>query len=145
MEYPRFASIARWSRATLDVAAFAYRPVAVGEGVETRELTIAAVSASYFHFFDAQAVLGRFFTTSEDTVPAGARVAVLSHAYWRSEYGGRRDVLGRSMKIGTESYTVIGVAPPGFEGISDQRAPIALVPVTTYGASVRPSYYRKLQ
>jgi predicted permease len=145
MEYPRYSAILKWSRSTSDVAAVAYRPVAVGEGVATRELTIAAVSASFFGFFDAKPQLGRFFQAREDSIPAGERVAVLSDAHWRTEYGGRRDVLGARITIGTAQYTIIGVAPPGFEGITDQRAPVAFVPVTAFGATLRPTYYRRLQ
>ena len=47
-----------------------------------------------------------------------------------------RDVLGKSLRVGTRIYTIIGVAPPGFEGVSDERAPIAFIPVTAFAASV---------
>ena len=145
MEYPRYAAIMRWSRGTSAVAAFGYRPVAVGDGAATRERTVAVVSASFFNFFNARPQLGRFFSAREDTLPAGERVAVLSDAFWRSEYGGRRDVLGTQIKIETHNYTIVGIAPPGFEGIADQRPPIAFVPATAYGASLRPTYYRRLE
>jgi predicted permease len=51
-------------------------------------------------------------------------------------------VLGKSIRIGTRLYTIIGVAPPGFEGASDGRAPIAFMPLTTFAASVAPDFYR---
>jgi predicted permease len=103
--------------------------VAVGIGDAARERRVGAASASIWSFFDAKPVIGRFFTADEDQVPAGTRVAVLSHAFWRSEYGGDPKVLGKTMHIGPGIYTIIGVAPKGFAGLS-LETPAAFAPIT---------------
>jgi predicted permease len=110
------------------------------------EMPVGIVSASFWSFFDAKPALGRYFTASEDSIPAGSPVAVLSYAYWQARYGGSRDVLGRSVQIGPVPCTIIGVAPPGFIGIPDEAAPAAFIPATLYGYGVssargRPDYY----
>jgi predicted permease len=142
LEYKRYQDFARTSRAITQAAAFGYRSMAVGDGEATQARVVAIASASYFDFFSARPVLGRFYTAQEDSLPAGAGVTVIGYGFWQTEYAGARDVLGKSIRIGTRLYTIIGVAPPGFEGASDGRAPIAFMPLTTFAASVAPNFYR---
>jgi len=138
--YPNYTDFQKWRRTTSASAAFAYRRMAVGDGDDTKNLAVSAVSASYFGFFDAKPVLGRFFTAAEDTPPAGENIAVISYAFWQSNYAGRPDALGASLRMGKVLYRVIGVAPNGFDGVSDQRAPIAFIPITAHAASVEPKF-----
>jgi predicted permease len=142
LEYKRYQDFARTSRSITQAAAFGYRSMAVGDGEATQARVVAIASASYFDFFSARPVLGRFYTAQEDSLPAGAGVTVIGYGFWQTEYAGARDVLGKSIRIGTRLYTIIGVAPPGFEGASDGRAPIAFMPLTTFAASVAPNFYR---
>src|SRR5688500_14372074 len=116
------------------VAAFTERPLAVGEGEAALERRVAAVSASYFGLFDARPALGRFFVEAEDVAPRGADVAVLSHDFWRTAYGGR-DVLGERLQIGDVRATIVGVAPPGFAGVNDADPPVAYLPITAFAGS----------
>jgi hypothetical protein len=62
-------------------------------------------------------------------------VAVLSNAMWESQYGGRSNVLGSKIQIGSVVYTVIGVAAPRFVGLWPERPPAAFIPLTTFGAA----------
>jgi predicted permease len=135
-QYARNADLARLTTSFSMVAMHATRQLAVGIGADAREMRIAVVSASFFDFFDAPPVIGRYFSRSEDAPPSGTPVAVLSHATWRSRYGGRRDALGSRLQIGAVGYTIIGVAPEGFVGLWPLRPPVAFIPVSTYAASV---------
>src|SRR6266536_480708 len=58
--YTTYADLSRWSRSLSHLAAFAFRTMAVGDGEETKQLHVGIVSASFFDFFDARPVLGRF-------------------------------------------------------------------------------------
>ncbi|MGA2132764.1 MAG: ABC transporter permease [Bryobacteraceae bacterium] len=71
------------------------------------------VSYEFFHLFGAQPSLGRTFTAEEDR-PRGGNVAVLSNGLWRRRFGADPGMVGRSLKLGGEAYTVIGVLSPGF-------------------------------
>jgi predicted permease len=143
LEYATVADLARWSTAFSATAAFTYRDEAVGSGEDVKELVVAVVSSSFFDFFSARPVIGRFFGPEEDVVPLGSPVVVLAYSYWQSRYAGRADVLGTTLRIGVESYRVIGVAPRHFEGIADQRPPVAFVPATRYGVMIDPAYASK--
>lgn len=134
-QYARFKDLERWTTSFSSAAGHTARALAVGTGDAAREMQVGVVSASFFGFFDAPPLLGRYFTESEDQTPAGTAVAVLSHTMWQTQYGERRDVLGESVQIGPVVYTIIGVAPAGFVGLWPDRPPVAYIPITSYAAS----------
>jgi predicted permease len=135
-EYARYLDFARYTKTLDAIAVLAGNQFAVGVGEEAKEMQIGIVSASFWSFFDAKPALGRYFTASEDSIPTGSPVTVLSYAFWQARYGGSPDVLGKTMQIGPVPCTIIGVAPPGFVGIPDQGMPAAFIPATLYGYGV---------
>ncbi len=68
------------------------------------------VSAPYFSIFHARPLLGRTFAPDEDQ-PGKEHVVVLSHRVWQNRFGGNPGIIGRSIRLNGESYTVIGVMP----------------------------------
>ncbi|HET7251747.1 MAG TPA: ABC transporter permease, partial [Gemmatimonadales bacterium] len=133
VQYARYADLTRWTTSFDRTAEFTTRQLAIGVGSDAREMTVAAVSASFFGFFDASPAVGRYFTTAEDTTPTGAAVAVLGYGLWQTRYGGG-DVLGQTLQVGATLYTIIGVAPRGFAGLWPGKPPAVYVPITAYGA-----------
>mgnify|MGYP000942794912 CR=1 FL=1 len=73
--------------------------------------------------------LGRFFRADEDQ-PGGDRVVVLANGFWQRQFGGNRAVIGQTLRLDHEPYTIVGVLPPGetvlVEG--DLWVPLALDP-----------------
>jgi predicted permease len=92
------------------------------------------VSASFWAFFDAPPVLGRYFGPAEDQTPVGEPVAVLSYEFWLAEFGGE-DVLGRTLQVGSIPCVIIGVTPRGFLGVFEDNPPVVYLPITTYAGS----------
>ena len=133
--YARCRDFARWTTSFTRTAEFSTTKLAVGAGDDAREMQVAAVSASFFGFFDAPAALGRYFTAREDTPPTGTPVVVLSHALWEVRFGGRTDALGATLQIGPTIYTVIGVAPTGLAGLSPTQPPAVYIPISAYAAT----------
>ncbi len=96
-----------------DMAAYTEaRPALTGFGTP-RQLFGALVTHSFFDVLQTQMQLGRGFTAAED-VPNGPRVAVISHGLWQRELGGDREVLGRTLVLNGEPYSIVGVLPQGF-------------------------------
>lgn len=135
-QYARYVDFAKWTSSFDRIAGVTERDIAVGVGDASREMRIGIVSASFFDFFDAPPALGRYFRADEDTPPNGAPVAVASYARWQTEYGGRREILGTKVQIGSVIYTIIGVTPARFIGIWNSQPPVYYVPITTYGAAI---------
>jgi predicted permease len=136
--YTRFVDISRSARSLSQVAAVTEWRLAVGTGPNTTIRKVAGVSAAFFGFFDAPPAEGRYFGPAEDVTPSGALVAILSHEYWTSAFGSQ-PVLGQELQIGSLRYIVIGVAPRGFVGVVQGRAPDLFVPITTLPANLDPS------
>jgi predicted permease len=135
-QYARYLGLVRWTTSFSQTAGWSVGEMAVGVGEAAREMQIGRVSAGFFGFFDAAPALGRFFTDAEDQPPAGTPVAVLGYTFWRTRYGGSRDVLDSVVQIGPTQYTIIGVAPREFVGLWADRPPAAYIPITSYaGAS----------
>jgi putative ABC transport system permease protein len=135
IQYKRYVELTRWATSFDRTAAVFHPQLVVGIGDDAREMRVAAVSASLFPLFDAPPALGRYFTEQEDATPAGTPVVVLSHSYWQTRYGGSPSVLGQKVHIGPVVFTVIGVAPQRFTGVTSYPT-IAFIPITAYGANL---------
>ncbi|MEX2153944.1 MAG: ABC transporter permease [Gemmatimonadaceae bacterium] len=132
--YRRYLEIARQTTSFERMAAFFVTDFAIGRGDDARERKVALVSASYWPFFDIRPAHGRLFGPSEDDPAGGVPVAVLSHGYWQTQFGGAADVLGKTLQIGSVAYSIIGVAPEGFTGTD--LSPVAFVPITIAGVDM---------
>src|SRR5438874_9783045 len=135
LQYARYVDLTSWTTSFSRTAAFTEEDLAIGVGAEAREMRVGIVSASFFGFFDAPPVLGRYFTAAEDTPPNGTPVAVLAFAFWQTRYGGRNDVLGSPLQIGPTVYTIVGVAPEGFFGLWPTQRPVAFIPVSCHASA----------
>ena len=81
-------------------------------GVES--LRVGRVSAGFFQTLGVRPALGRLFNSAYDT-PAAPRTVVLPYATWQRRFGGRADIVGQSITLDNNAYTVIGVLPRSFQ------------------------------
>ena len=88
------------------------------------------VSGGYFSVLGLRPALGRLIGPGDDAVAGESAVAVLSHAYWQSSFGGDPGILGDTLIINGHPMTIIGVAPDGFEGTTFGTRPQVYVPIT---------------
>ena len=134
-QYARYRDMARWTHSFSAVAGYTLEDLAVGSGDEAREMHVGVVSPSFFGFFDAAPLLGRYFTEAESTAPGAAPLAVLSHAMWQTYFGGRADAIGSMLQVGSIAYTIIGIAPRGFVGLWDDRRPALFISLESYAGA----------
>lgn len=93
----------------------------------------AAVTPEFFDVMGAPPRLGRGFHTGEDQL-GNHRVVVLSHELWRRSFGADPQIVGRSIPVNGESFTVVGVMPPGFRypsRLTELWTPLALTSAQT--------------
>ncbi len=73
-------------------------------------------SANYFDLLRVRPVLGRGFLPEEEGKPGNAPVVVISHSFWQRHFAADPGVIGRQIELNRDSFTIVGVAPPGFHG-----------------------------
>ncbi len=86
-------------------------------GEEPQRVQGLHVTPDYFSVLGVPPALGRGIAAEED-VPGAARVAVLSDAVWKTQFAARTDVVGRTIHLNGEPYTVVGVMPAAFSAPS---------------------------
>ena len=117
-----------------DVAA--YRSVSLNlKGARVPEQVSASqVTEAYFRTFRVPLVLGRTFAADED-LPGAAKTAVVSHDFWQNRLGGNPGIIGTTLSLSGDPYTVVGVTAPELDarelGDIDIWVPLQLVPNTT--------------
>jgi predicted permease len=132
MTYPMYRAVREaWgdtSRLALTAQMTDYRMGGTRRGARVDALF---ATANYWSVLGLRPQLGRFFDASEDRPGSGAAVTVLSDHLWRSQFSADPTILGKSILLDTEHYTVIGVAPAGFTG--DNLRPVdAWMPLASY-------------
>jgi len=81
---------------------------------EPERLNARMATAPLFSLLGVNAILGRTFLAEEDRA-GGAPVVILSYGLWQRHFGAARDILGKSITLDSQPYTVVGVLPGGFE------------------------------
>ena len=110
---PLFEAWREHTRSFTDIAAMTPAPRTI-QGTTAERISAAQVSPSYFRLLGVRPALGRDFANT-DELGGGAPVTILSDAFWRSHFGGDSSVIGRSIVMDGESYSVVGVMPAAFE------------------------------
>jgi predicted permease len=107
-------------------------PLAFSGKGEPAQIFGEIVTGDFFSVLGVEPVLGRAFLPDEDRVPGEKLVTVLSHAFWKERLGGEPDVVGQTVTLNGHAFTVVGVAPPGFKGVSAIGGPALWVPMMAH-------------
>jgi putative ABC transport system permease protein len=87
--------------------------IMTGRGEPERILAPAA-TANFFSVLGVEPIIGRTFQPGEDK-PGAALVTVLSYGMWQRSFGGDKGIIGQSLTLNGDSYTVVGVLPASFQ------------------------------
>jgi predicted permease len=119
-----FAEIAVWSDQRFNLAT----------GGEVRKAKGIRVSGDFFHVLGVEPILGRLLGPEDDQSGCSLSGANISYAFWQRDFAGDPSVIGKRLTLDGNSFQVIGVTPPGFNGISigdtfDVAVPICVEPL----------------
>ncbi len=112
------------------LAAISTRRANLALTAEAERIDLAVVSANFFDVFGLRAERGRLFAAADEQA-GHAPVVVVSHSLWQSRFGGANDLVGRNVTLDGKSYTVVGIAPQGFQYPGETEAwlpPLKLAP-----------------
>lgn len=105
-------------------------------GGDPKPISAEIVSGSYFAVLGIGPALGRVIDESDDAAPGAGPVVVLSHDFWRSEFGGAADIVGRKVLINQHPMTVAGVAAAAFHGVDVGAVPALWIPASMYAEAI---------
>src|SRR6201984_2946343 len=119
-----FAEIAVWSDQRFNLAT----------GGEVRKAKGIRVGGDFFHVLGVEPILGRLLGPADGPPGCGISGADISYAFWQRNFAGDPSVIGKRLTLDGNSFQVIGVTPPGFNGISigdtfDVAVPICVEPI----------------
>jgi predicted permease len=112
-------------------------PASIGDGENSSSAWFELVSGNYFDVLGVKPILGRTFAREEYGDTAKAFTAVISYRLWQNYFQGDRSILGRTVHINRQPVTIVGVAPPEFQGDFPGVALDVWVPVPLAGEGER--------
>jgi predicted permease len=127
--YPDYRDLRDRNNSFESLAAYSIFKVGLDTGDRPTSAWVYEVTGNYFDTLGIQPYLGRFFHPSDEHGPNSAPYIVLSYEYWQNHFLSDRGVVGRSVRLNKNPFTVIGVAPPGFHGTLLFFSPSFYVPM----------------
>ncbi|HEU5181833.1 MAG TPA: ABC transporter permease [Candidatus Polarisedimenticolia bacterium] len=131
ISYPEIGDIREQVGAFSGVAGFTSgNNVYLGMGEESPEpLRASLVGGGFFSLLGVSPAQGRLIDAQDDGAPGGSPVLVLSHALWQKRFGGDPGVIGSTVRMNTQRFTIVGVAPRGFLGLDLEQVPDVWMPL----------------
>ncbi len=116
LSYPDFEVMRERNDVLSGLALSTQTQISFGNGARSEVVLGSLVSANYFDLLGIRPALGRTFLPAEDHTPGAHPVVVLSHGFWRSRFDSDPEMVGRTIVLNNQRFTVVGVAPAGFDG-----------------------------
>jgi predicted permease len=111
------------------LAAFRDLGANIAFGKQTTPGTVTVVSGQYFPMLGVKPAIGRTITPDDDREGSGNAVAMVSYGYWTDKLGGDPAVLNQPIRINGHAFTLIGIAPRNFTGVTLGNEPDTYVPL----------------
>ncbi|MCZ6837396.1 MAG: ABC transporter permease [Planctomycetota bacterium] len=127
--YPHFEDYRDQADGFAHIVAWNSIDVSLGRGDASEMRVGEIVSGDYFEALGTKPLLGRFLTLEDDKTPRAHPVTVISAMYWESKLGGDPDIVGKTLAINGDDYTIIGVAHYKFTGIQSLVQPVLWAPM----------------
>ncbi|MGC1595300.1 MAG: ABC transporter permease, partial [Candidatus Acidiferrales bacterium] len=129
ISYPNFLDWQRSNSAFASIAAYRSDDFNITGRGEAERVRVGMISADFFEILGVSPVRGRLFATQEDRL-GGAPVVLISAGLWQRKFGSAPDIIGKTIIMNGDGYTVVGVVPSSFRmestnfGIKDVFVPI---------------------
>jgi putative ABC transport system permease protein len=110
---PELDDLQAQSQSFESIGGVSYQAADYSGGKEPIQIELGLVASDFFRVLGARAVLGRTLTVEDDRF-GGERVLVLGHGLWQRQFGGDSGIIGKTINLAGQAYTVVGVAAPDF-------------------------------
>ncbi len=126
--YPEYTDIRNRNTVFSSLLAHDDAFVGITEGDATRRTFADIVSANYFATFGVRMFRGREFVPAEERPGSAITVAIVSYQYWKKT-GRAPDLVGKTLRINSRQYTIVGIAPEEFTGVMAMLSPEVWLPL----------------
>jgi predicted permease len=131
--YPAFEDYRRRNTTFRELAGFyGFSQARLSWGNSAKSVSGYAVTGNYFDLLGVQPEVGRFIQTTDEHGPNSAPYVVLSDSLWQSAFNADPGVIGTTVRINRDSFTVVGVAPARFHGTERFDWPDYWIPIVNY-------------
>jgi len=133
--YPNFKDYREQSGQVLSgMAATQFVPLSLTSGGEPQQIFGEMVTGNYFDVLGVRAAVGQAFsfTIAEDEQLGAHPVVVLSDGLWRRRFGANPGIVGSTIELNRQRFTVLGIAPPRFRGINALGGPALWLPMSAH-------------
>ena len=130
VSYPMYKDLRDKNQVFSGVVAVDRANVGVSWNNQAEDEDAEIVSGNYFDVLGLQPVLGRLLTRQDDTAKDANPQLVLSYAYWKSRFAGSPSVIGQTVHINGQPFTIVGVAPEAFQTAIGGYKPGLFLPIS---------------
>ena len=131
--YPAYEDLRRRNNTFSEMAGFdGFAEATLRWGNTVKSVTGYAVTGNYFEMLGVQPQVGRFIQATDEHGPNSAPYVVLSDQLWRSAFSADPGVIGTTVRLNKDSFTVVGVAPARFHGTEHFDRPDYWVPFVNW-------------
>jgi predicted permease len=139
-DYPTLTNL-RGSQTLAGVCGNSVRTMSVEVNGQSELVLGQYATGNFYTLLGVRPFLGRLLLDSDDGLPSGHAVAVISHRFWKRRFGGDPSVMGRTIRINTVPFEIVGVEPEEFHGVnygysSDITIPVTMLVSTLPGADL---------
>jgi len=127
--YPNYVDARDRNQVFESLAAYCFTPFNLSGGGQTERVNGKVVSGNYFSTLGVKMNQGRAFLPEEDRTPNAHPVAVIGYGLWQRRFGGDPALVGKTITLNGQGFTVVGVTPPQFQGAELGMIPDVFVPM----------------
>src|SRR5262245_14261811 len=136
LSHPDYMAISERNDTLAGLAISSLTELSFSHGGQSQMIGGELVSGNYFDVIGVKPGLGRAFLPEEDREPGERPVAVVNHDFWQSRLGADPQLVGKTIRLNNQPFTVIGIGPEGFRGANAPFAPAVWIPLMMIEATM---------
>lgn len=130
--WPNAQDIQKRAQSFSGITIYTFSPVSMTVNGQPDQYVAQLTSGNFFDVLGVQAAMGRTFRPEEDKEPGAGPVIVLNHGFWERKFASNPGVIGQLVLLNGQGFTIIGVAPEGFQGTGVIGGPDMWVPMSMH-------------
>jgi len=135
--FPNYRDLAAGNQAFSELAGHAVMRLNFGQGETMTRVAGELVTGNYFAALGVRPMIGRTFGTETDGTPGAHPVAVVGNGFWRRKFNSDPALVGQTITLNSQKFTVIGIMPEGFRG----TWPLVIAPEVWIPVTMQPALF----